>query len=175
MCVTEISSAICYNLHDTPGAFCYNGGEVPPQGGFPRAIPISAGAVPASDAFPDALRNARIICRGHGGCCRTVRAAGAERCHAQRHGACAPAVHWQQSRVTHGDGSRRNGGQRRADDGAVRRRANQHQPQQRDGRNPPDAGRRDGQHGSGDGAQAAADGRRVPHCTGKKTAKRLPR
>ena len=47
-------------------------------------------------------------------------------------------------------------------------------PQQRDGRNPPDAGQRDGQHGAGDGAQAAADGRRIPHCTGKKTAKRLP-
>lgn len=28
--------------------------------------------------------------------------------------------------------------------------------------------------GPGDGAQAAADGRRIPHCTGKKTAKRLP-
>lgn len=61
MCVTEISSAICYNLHDTLGAFCYNGGEEPPQGGFFRAIPIPAGAVPASDAFPDALRNAHII------------------------------------------------------------------------------------------------------------------
>ena len=181
MCVTEISSAICYNLHDTPGTFCYNGGEVPPQGGFSRAIPIPAGAVPASDAFPDFVgctRNVRLTrCarRGYSGCCRTVRAAGVERCHTQRHGACAPAVHWQQSRVAHGDGSRRNGGQRRADDGAGEWRESQHQPQQRDGRNPPDAGRRDGQHGAGDGAQAAADGRRVPHCTGKKTAKRLPR
>lgn len=36
-------------------------------------------------------------------------------------------------------------------------------------------GRRDAQHGAGDGAQASADGRRIPHCAGKKTAKRLPR